>query len=94
MADAVTCCCLHAQGEGEAEDLVWLRVVHLLYEMGGGRALEDALLASPELAARAAHNVLAAAAAWCSPAERPEYALPALVATGFAANALSSYAAH
>ena len=75
---------LHAQDE----DGEW----QLLYAMGGERALDDALLASPELAASAVYNVLAAAAAQCNPAERPENAVPALMATSFVAIALSSLA--
>ena len=86
MADAVACCRLHAQGEGEVDDRVWLCLLRLLQSMGDGRALGDALLASPELAARAARNVLAAAIAQCNPAVRPGDADLALMATGFAGN--------
>ena len=65
--------------------------------MSGGRLLEDTLLASPERAARAAHNVLAAVAVQSNFAERPEYhpdyAFSVLMATGFVAHVLSSLAA-
>ena len=89
MADAAACCPLHAQGAKDAE---WQCVVRLLHGMRGGGTLEGALLASPELAASAARNVLAAAIAQCNPAERPEDADLALMATGFAAPILSSLA--